>query len=203
MTHEQQAADFLQQVSAHQDKLIAYAIHLAKDNDEGHDLYHDTLLKCRERIVSGGFNGYGYIPYLIAAIKLNLYRARRDKRNMVSISERWDQYADLVEVYGEDTTGNPCFSRRNKGFSGAKDDLIRYLVTGDEQTTVDAEEILNSIRAFIAAHYTADENACFDLHLKGQSYREIAFLTPYTYKQAFDLVKRMKKELQEVFSRRL
>ncbi|GAB2542455.1 sigma-70 RNA polymerase sigma factor region 4 domain-containing protein [Rufibacter soli] len=74
---EQQASQFLDSVAKEQDKLLNYAHSLTKDKDAAHDLYADTLLKCRDRIFSHGFNGEGYLAYLITSLKFNHYYAKR------------------------------------------------------------------------------------------------------------------------------
>ncbi|MBA9076061.1 sigma-70 family RNA polymerase sigma factor [Rufibacter quisquiliarum] len=91
-----QAATFLEKVAGEQKKLLAYALHLTKDTDEAHDLYSDTLLRCRDRIAVSGFNGEGYVAYMITSLKGNFYYARRQGRVIDPV--------ELLEVQtGEDS----------------------------------------------------------------------------------------------------
>lgn len=74
-----QAAAFMNAVAAHQNQLLSYARSLTKDPDNFHDLYADTLLKCHDRISGYGFNGDGYVAYMITSIKFNHYYSKRNR----------------------------------------------------------------------------------------------------------------------------
>lgn len=97
MTHEQQAEAFLLAATQHREKLTAYARSLTKSEEQAHDLFHDAMLKCHDRILAHGFFGAAYVPYLVSAIKFNFYYAKREAVATVSLSDLHLSEPDTVE----------------------------------------------------------------------------------------------------------
>ncbi|TPE44919.1 sigma-70 family RNA polymerase sigma factor [Pontibacter mangrovi] len=98
MTHQQQAEAFLQAATRHREQLTAYARSLTKCDEAAHDLFQDALLKCHDRILSCGFFGTAFVPYLVSAIKYNFYYAQREAVATVSLSDL--QLATIPEEEG-------------------------------------------------------------------------------------------------------
>lgn len=160
-TPEDQAQAFLHHIALHQDKLLSYAQSLSKCPDRGHDLYSDTLMSCYERILSAGFTGTGYLPYMVTALRFNHQRQQSKAKKLLPLA----------------------------GMERAQ----------DEAHPEDNTQLATAISAYVAQAYNPEQVAVFELHVAGLTYNEITFLTDFTYWQAYELVRKMKRELRAQF----
>jgi len=107
---EAQATECLRVGTAERGLLLALAVHLMQDAEEGEDLYQQTLLDCHDTIQRKGFNGANYKFYLYQSIKWGHVARQRaaGKRRPLEEAEQynlthahapapeWDALAELA-----------------------------------------------------------------------------------------------------------
>ncbi|MBC3540611.1 hypothetical protein ACFSC6_12035 [Rufibacter sediminis] len=94
--------------------------------------------------------------------------------------------------------GNFLYAKR----TNRKLNLVE-LMTAQEQdeNTQEQMALAAGVRAFIFAHFSADELSTFELHLQGLTLTEIVFLTDCKYtKQAHRIIQKIKEEVKAAFS---
>lgn len=189
------AAEFLEKVAPQQRTLIAYAVKKCGCPERGYDLYMDTLLKCHASIAQRGFRDGSFVAYMVEAISRNFLYAKRQEKNcrLVPLERAGLEDGGWLHEECVDSHAHVPARRNRRSVMG--------YCQGSEDLEWEAAKatVAGNMRAWLVAHYSADEVAVFDLHLHGISLTEIAFLTPLGRYQAFRRIRRIKKDLLQTF----
>lgn len=169
--YELQASACLLAADKHRETLLPSAIMLAGDEDAGRELFQEAVLRAHDTIQSNGFHGDGYQFYIWRIIKnLNREQKRLQSKQLPYAPRLQEQQDQILD----EQQGDPV--------------------------TMGRLHLADQIKFALSEKYSPADVTLFDLHVNGQSYREIETLTGRNYRTVGHKIKLMKQALFHMFS---
>ena len=143
-------------------------------------LCHDCYIRCKERIITNGFVGDGYLNYFRCSA-MNLYKSsyRNNKKKQLVDIDDVNYYGTIEEI------------------------LLQKETQEEQQKEHDNQTIyLNTmIFEYVGQNFTPKEIFIFRtyyiLHKRRLNYKILASITGYSITSVSNIIKRMKKNIQE------
>jgi len=184
--YEEQATACLKAAEQHRETLLKFARGISGGDDEaGRELYQEAVLRAHDTIQGVGFHGEGYQFYIWRIIR-NLHQEEKTR-----IMKLRPFTTHSYEEEADNQTND--YKRIMRPLQRAVQEHTQPL---DYDSRV---QLADQINYELTERCTPADQAMFQLHVNGQSYREIEQLTGRNYRTVGHRIQQIKTMLAGIF----